>query len=53
MSLDGLHTSNPPRQIDHPKCTILAKDTIVLDDIFQNYFNLSLFDDFICDFFLG
>ena len=38
MSLDGLHTSNSPRQIDHPRCTILANDTVVLDVIFQNYF---------------
>ena len=31
MILDGLPTSDLPRQIDHPKCTILTKDTIVLD----------------------
>ena len=24
MSLEGLPTSNSPRQIDHPKCTILT-----------------------------
>ena len=49
MSLDGLHTSNSPRQIDHPKCTILEKDTIVLDDIFHNYSKESLFEDVICE----
>ena len=50
MSIDGLHTSNSPRKIDHPKSTILAKDTIVLDDIFYNYFKESLFEDVICEF---
>ena len=49
MSIDGLHTSNSPRQIDNPKCTILAKNNIVLDDIFQNYFKESLFEDIICE----
>ena len=34
MSLDRLHTYNSPRQINHPKCTILARDTIVLDEKF-------------------
>ena len=37
MFLDGLHTLNSPRKTDHPKCTILEKDTDVLDVIFQNY----------------
>ena len=36
MSLDGLHTSNFPRQIYHLKCTILANDSVVLDVIFHN-----------------
>ena len=45
ISLDGLHTSNLPRKIDHPKCTILENDTVVLDVIFQNYFQ-----DVICGF---
>ena len=49
MSLDGLHTSNLPRQIDHPKFTILANDTVVLDVIFQNYFQESLLEDVICE----
>ena len=38
ISLDGLHISNSTGKIDHQKCKILAKDTIVLDDTFQNYF---------------
>ena len=38
ISFDGLHISNSPRQIYHPKFTILAKDIVVLDIIFQNYF---------------
>ena len=38
MFLDGLPTSNSPRQIDHPKCTTLTKDTVVLDVMLQNYF---------------
>ena len=38
ISLDGLHSYNFPRKIDHPKCTILAKDTVVLDVIFRIIF---------------
>ena len=38
MYLDGLHTFNPRRQIDYPKCTILEKDTVVLDVIFHTDF---------------
>ena len=49
MSLDGLHTSNSPRQINHPKCTILENDIVVLDVIFQNYFKESLLKDIICE----
>ena len=49
MSLDGLHDSNSPRQIDHPKCTILANDTVVLDVIFHNYFQELLLEDVICE----
>ena len=51
MSLDRLHTSNLPGKIDHPKCAILANDTVVLDVIFQNYFQESLLEDVICEFF--
>ena len=49
MSLDGLPTSNLPRQIDHPKCAILKKDTVVLDVILQKYFKDSFLDDVICE----
>ena len=49
MSFDGLHTHNSPRKIDYPKFTILAKNTIVLDVLFQNYFKKSLFEDVIRD----
>ena len=51
MSLDALHTFNPPRQIYHPECTILTNDTVVLDVIFLNYFQESLLEDVICEFF--
>ena len=46
---EGLPTSNPPRQMDHPKCTILTKDTVVLDVILQKYFKDSFLDDVICE----
>ena len=42
MFLEGLPTSDSPRKIDHPKCTISENDTVVLDVIFQNYFQESL-----------
>ena len=51
MSLDGLHTSDSPRKTDNSKCTILAKETVVLGAIFQNYFKESLFEDIICEMF--
>ena len=38
ISIEGLPTSNLPRQIDNPKCTILKNDTVVLDVILQKYF---------------
>ena len=49
MSLYGFHTSNPPRLIDNPKCTVLADDTVILDVIFQNYFKESLLEYVICE----
>ena len=49
MSLERLPTSNSPRKIDHPKCTILANDTVVFDFIFHNYFQESLLEDVICE----
>ena len=51
MSLEGLPTSNLPSKIDHPKCTILTKNTVALDVILQKYFKDSFLDDVICDFF--
>ena len=51
MSLDGLQTSNLPRKMDHTKCAILANDPLVLDFIFHNYFQDSLFEDVICENF--
>ena len=47
MFLDGLSTSNSSRQIDHPKYTSIKKDTVILDQIFHNYFNDSLLHDVI------
>ena len=38
MIIEGLPTSDSPRQIDHQKCTTLTKDTVVLDVMLQNYF---------------
>ena len=38
MVIEGLPTSDLPRQIDHKKCTTLTKDTVVFDVILQNYF---------------
>ena len=38
MIIEGFPTSNSPRQIDHPKCNILTKDTVVLDVILHKYF---------------
>ena len=51
MFIEGLPTSNSPRKIDHPKCTILEMETVVLDVILQNYFKESLLEDVICEFF--
>ena len=49
MILEGLPTSNSPRQMDHPKCTTLTKDTIVLDVILQIFFKDSFLDDVVCE----
>ena len=48
-SIYWLHTSNLPRQIYHPKCSTLENDTFVFDLIFQNYFQGSMLEDFICE----
>ena len=49
MFLEGLPTSNFPRKIDHPKCTILKKDTVVLDVTIQKNFKGSFVYDVICE----
>ena len=49
MFLDGLPTYNLRKKIDHPKCTILIKDTIVLDVILQKYVKDLFLDDVICE----
>ena len=38
MFLEVLPNSNSPGKIDHPKCTTLTKDTVVLDVMLQKYF---------------
>ena len=49
MFLEGIPTSNEYRPIDHTKYASIKKGTVVLDEIFQNYFNDSLLHDVICD----
>ena len=49
MYLEGLPNSGSPRQIDHPKCILLTKDTVVLHVVLQNYFKDSFLDDVICE----
>ena len=47
--IEGLLTSDLPRQIDHPKYTTLTKDTVVLDVMLQNYFKGYFLEDVICE----
>ena len=49
ISIDGLKISNSPRKIDHPKYTALEMSTIILGDIFQNYFKDSFIEYVICE----
>ena len=49
MILKGIPTSNEYSPIYHTKYTSIKKGTVVLDEIFQNYFNDSLLHDVICD----
>ena len=49
MYLYVLNSSNLPRQIDNSKHTTLIKFAIALDEIFQNYFKDSYFEDFVCE----
>ena len=49
MVLEGIPTSDEYRPINHPKFTLIKKGTVVLDEIFQKYFNDSLLHDVLCD----
>ena len=49
MFLEGIPTSNEYRPIDYPNLTAIKKGTVVLDEIFQKYFDDSLLHDVICD----
>ena len=49
MVLEGIPTSNGYRPIHHTKYTAIKKGTVVLDEIFQKYFNDSLLHDVLCD----
>ena len=49
--IEGSPTYNLPRKMYHPKCTILTKDTAVLDVILQIYFKESFLEDVICNSF--
>ena len=49
MVLEGIPTSDEYRPIHHPKFIAIKKDTVVLDEIFQKYFNDSLLHDVLCD----
>ena len=49
MVIEVLPSSDSPSQIDHPKCTILTKYTVVLYVMLQNYFKDSFLDDVLCE----
>ena len=49
MVLEGIPTTIEYRPIHHPKFTAIKKGTVVLDEIFQKYFNDSLLHDVLCD----
>ena len=49
MFLEGIPTSNEYRLIDHLNFTAIKKGTVVLDEIFQKYFDDSLLHDVLCD----
>ena len=48
MFLEGIPNSNGYRTINHTKYTSIKKGTVVLDEIFQNYFYYSLLHLVIC-----
>ena len=49
MVLEGIPTNIEYRPIHHPKFTAIKKGTVVLDEIFQKYFDDSLLHDVLCD----
>ena len=49
MVLGGIPTYNEYRPIHHPTFTAIKNGTVVLDEIFQKYFDDSLLHDVICD----
>ena len=49
MVLEGIPTKIEYRPIHHPQFTAIKKGTVVLDEIFQKYFNDSLLHDVLCD----
>ena len=49
MFLEGIPTSNEYRPIYHPNFTAIKKGTVILDEIFQKYFDDSLLHDVLCD----
>ena len=49
MVLEGIPTNIEYRPIHHPKFTGIKKGTVVLDEIFQKYFNDSLLHDVLCE----
>ena len=51
MIIEGYPNYDLYRQIDHPTCTILKKETVVFDVMLQNYFKYSFLDDVICELF--
>ena len=49
MVLDGIPTNLEHRPIHYPRFTAIKKGTVVLDEIFQQYFNDSLLHDVLCE----
>ena len=49
MSLEGLNNTNSKIQNDHPKYSKLSKNTVTLDNIFDNHFYKTLLEYLICD----
>ena len=49
MVLEGILTNLEYRPIHHPEFTTIKKGTVVLNEIFQKYFDYSLLHDVLCD----